>query len=266
MKREVSEFRVRSPWQVTVSVWRALFLREAVSRLFNHRTAWLWLFVEPMVHVVFLMFLYAFVRMRDVAGMDITLWLLVGIMAFYQFKRAWTQGMSAVAANRTLFNYRQVRPVDTVLVRAGLEGVLTLLIFIILLGLVSFYLDPIPGDPLLVIGVLAGMWLVGLGLGLCTSVPGELIPELGNLIKMTMTPVYLMSGVIFPLHDVPPPYRDWLLMNPLAHGVDLARGGFSPLYTMMPGVSLAYLYFCALSLIAFGLLLHVRFSTRLTTQ
>jgi capsular polysaccharide transport system permease protein len=61
---------VRSSLIVTFSVLRALFLREAVQRLFNKRVAWLWLLAEPIVHIVFLLFIFTVVRLRSIGGID----------------------------------------------------------------------------------------------------------------------------------------------------------------------------------------------------
>jgi hypothetical protein len=44
---------VRSPASITWAVWKALFLREAVARLFAGRAAWAWILVEPVGRLVF---------------------------------------------------------------------------------------------------------------------------------------------------------------------------------------------------------------------
>jgi capsular polysaccharide transport system permease protein len=43
---------VRSPASITWAVWKALFLREAVARLFAGRAAWAWILVEPVGRLV----------------------------------------------------------------------------------------------------------------------------------------------------------------------------------------------------------------------
>jgi hypothetical protein len=43
---------VRSPASITWAVWKALFLREAVARLFAGRAAWRWILVEPVGQLV----------------------------------------------------------------------------------------------------------------------------------------------------------------------------------------------------------------------
>lgn len=257
----------RTSARVALSVWKALILREALYRLFSSRAAWVWLLLEPVVHVVFLMFIFTVVRMRVVGGIETPLWLMVGLLAFFMFKRAGTQSMQAVGANQALFAYRQVKPVDTVLTRAALEGFLMILISILLFtGAGLFGIAIVPADPLAVLEAFFGLWLVGLGFGLVSSVASVLVPELGKIIILTMTPMYFLSGVIFPIARVPLPYREWLMLNPVAHGLEGARLGFAPYYQAVPELSIAYLYGFALVSVFLGLALHVRFSLRLATK
>lgn len=258
---------VRTSAVVTLSVWKALFLREAVHRLFSSRAAWLWLLLEPVVHIVFLVFIFSVIRMRAVGGIDTPIWLMVGLLTFFMFKRTALQCMNAVGSNQALFAYRQVKPVDTVLVRAGLEGFLMLLVAVLLFsGAALVGLDIVPVDPLAVLEAFFGMWLLGVGFGLMTSVASELVAEVGKIIALAITPLYFLSGVIFPILVVPPPYRDWLMLNPLAHGLEAARLGFAPYYQAVPDTSVAYLYGCAMLAIFLGLALHVRYAPKLLTQ
>ncbi|MFA7620123.1 MAG: ABC transporter permease [Thiohalomonadaceae bacterium] len=257
----------RSAATVTLAVWKALFLREALYRLFSGRTAWLWLLLEPVVHIAFLIFIFALVRMRVVGGIDTPLWLMVGLLAFFMFRRTGTQAMNAVSSNQALFAYRQVKPADAVLARAGLEGFLMIIVATVLFGAGALCgLSVVPADPLAVLEAFFGLWLVGLGFGLIGSVASELVKELGKVIGLLMTPLYFMSGVIFPIDIVPPPYREWLLYNPLVHGLEAARLGFAPFYHAVPELSVAYLYGFALVTVSFGLALQVRYATRLATQ
>lgn len=257
----------RSSISITFSVWKALFLREAVQRLFSSRAAWVWLLLEPMVHVVFLMILFGVINLRVIGGIDTAVWIMLGLLAFFMFRRTGTQAMHAVASNQALFTYRQVKPVDMVLSRAALEGLLMVLVASVLCagaGLVG--LDVIPVNPLAVLEAFVGLWLLGLGFGLITSVAQQLVPELGKVVGLLMTPLYFMSGVIFPVALVPSPYREWLMLNPVAHGVEAVRLGFAPHYQVVRELSIGYLYLSALLAVFLGLALHVRFSTRLATQ
>lgn len=262
-----SAHTARSPAMVTVAVWKALFLREAVYRLFGGRAAWLWLLLEPVVHIAFIMFIFTAVRMRVIGGIETPVWLMVGLLAFFMFRRTGTQAMNAIDSNRALFAYRQVKPVDTVLARAGLEGFLMVIVATVLFAAAALAgLSIVPADPLAVLEAFFGLWLLGLGYGLITSVASELVKELGKIVGLLMRPLYFMSGVLFPINIVPSPYREWLLYNPVAHGLEAARLGFAPYYHAVPELSVAYMYGFALVMVFFGLALHVRYATRLAAQ
>lgn len=258
---------LRTPATITLSVWKALFLREALSRLLSGRAAWFWLLAEPVFHVSFLVVIFSVVRVSTVGGIDTAVWIMVGMLAFFMFRRTGTQLMNAVSANQALFSYRQVKPADTVLVRGALEGTLmTVVTVIFLAGAALFGYPVIPADPLAVLEAFVGVWLLGMGFGLVASVAVELVPELGTILKLVMMPLYLLSGVVLPLSAVPQPYRDWLMLNPIAHGLEAARLGFAPHYHAVSGLSLAYMYGFALVTVFLGLALHRRFAMRLSTQ
>ena len=252
---------------ITLSVWRALFLREALARLFAGRATWFWLVADPVFNVAYLAFIYTVIRVRTVGGIDTVMWLMVGMLGFFMFRRTGTQVQNAINANQPLFTYRQVLPVDTALVRAGLEAFLMIAVASVLLTGAAFLgHSALPADPLAVFEAFFGLWLVGLGFGLVTSVAIELVPELGKVLKLLMTPLYILSGVIMPLSAVPPPYRGWLMLNPIAHGLEAIRLGFAPYYHSTPELSVAYLYMFGLVSIFFGLALHRRFAIKLVTQ
>lgn len=257
----------RSALAITAAVYRALFLREALSRLFSRRAAWAWLLLEPMFHIGFMVAVFTMIRVRTVGGIDTMLWLVLGFLSFFLFRRTATQGTNAIGANRSLFAYRQVKPVDAVLARCALEALLMLMLAgVILVALALSGVTAMPHDPIAVMEAALGLWLLGTGFGLVVSVVTELVDELANVIDMLMTPLYLLSGVVLPLMVVPLPYRSWLMYNPVTHGLEALRLGFAPLYHAVPELSLLYLYGWALGLIFLGLALHVRFQQRLVAQ
>lgn len=256
----------RSPWQVTLSVWHALLLREAVARMFGKRAAAAWLLLEPVAGIAFMLLVFTVLRTRYIGGMDTALWLSSGLLAFYLFRRTANQGASAVGANLALYTYRQVKPVDTVLSRCVLEGLLMLLIAsLVFVGLALAGVPLQLHDPLLVMVSLTGLWLLGLGWGLAVSVATELVPETGNLLNLLLMPLMLISGAIFPLSAIPYPWREWLMWNPVAHGIEGVRAGISPYYHHVPELSMNYLLGYTLILVFLGLVLQRRFRSRLVS-
>lgn len=259
--------QVRSPMAVTWSVWRALLLRESLDRLFDMRAAWFWLLIEPVLHISFITFLFTVIRMRTVGGIDVTIWIVVGMLSFFMFRRTAMQVTYAVDSNKPLFAYRQVQPFDTAIVRGGLEAFLMALVSIIILsGVALLGHDVLPDSPLQVLATFFGLWFFGIGYGLVASTLIALVPETEHVLKILMMPLYLISGVIMPIGAVPPPYRDWLLINPLAHGLELVRHGFSNSYHMVPGVSMEYLYTWGTVSFFLGLLLYRRFALQLVMR
>lgn len=257
----------RSPISVTFSVWKALFLREALSRLFSGRAAAFWLIAEPLAHVAFLVFIFTVVRVKTIGGVDVAIWIVVGLITFFFFRRTSEQAISAIRSNQALFAYRQVKPIDSVLVRASLEGVLMLVVAtlaLIVMALLGH--NVVPDSPMTVAWAILGVWLIGLGFGLIASVAEELVPELGRILNLLMMPLYMISGVMLPIEAISEPYREWLLLNPLVHGLELARSGFSTYYHVTSGISLIYLYQIGSMLIFFGLALQRRFAARMVMQ
>jgi capsular polysaccharide transport system permease protein len=51
----MSADNARSSASITLSVWNAIFLREAVSRVSGGRAAWVWLLLEPVAHLTVLL-------------------------------------------------------------------------------------------------------------------------------------------------------------------------------------------------------------------
>jgi capsular polysaccharide transport system permease protein len=269
--------RVRTPFEVTVSVWRAMFLREALDRLFEARAAWLWLLVEPVIYISVHAFGLETFHIHQVGGMAINMWIIAGFIGFLVWRRTWTQVLHGIDSNKAFFAYRQVKPFDVAIVRALLELFLMVPVafVIVALAIVTGHaitpdlVNPLwlPADPLLVILSFVGLWLLGLGLGLITSVAMHFVPELDHVFKLLYLPLYYISGALLPLSlYVPEPYQYIFLASPIVNGIELMRQGFMPTYHGLQGASLSYLYVSALGLLLAGLALYKRFSRKLVMR
>lgn len=253
-----------------------MFLREALDRLFEARAAWMWLLFEPIMWILLHVFGYLYLKHTVIGGMHVCFWTAVGFVVFLLWRRAYIQTMHAVDCNKAYFAYRQVKPFDAAFVRGFLELFLIVpiggLVFS-LTALAGFSILPgtiqtqfFPGDPLLVILSFSGMWIFGLGVGLVVSVLLVFIPELDHVNQIIYIPLYVLSGAMYPVAGIPFPYRDIWLINPVVHGVELARKGFLPSYHTDSNISLAYLYTFALGSVFLGLLLYRRFNKKLVMR
>jgi capsular polysaccharide transport system permease protein len=256
----------RTSLQVTLAVWHALFMREALARISGRRVGWLWLVLEPVVQVSVLAIVLSSFRGRSVDGTDFALFLAIGVLGYKFFQHAAQRSATAITANRGLLAYRQVKPVDTVLVRAMLEGAINLFVAIALAALAALLgHDVLPHDPWTLVQACGLLWVLGIGVGLVLSVGGTLVPEIEKIVGFVFLPLYFASGVMFSPAMFPPAVQAWLLYNPILHGIELGRGAFFPGYHVVQGISLGYLAGFALGFLLLGLALHRRFAAKLAT-
>jgi capsular polysaccharide transport system permease protein len=251
---------------VTWSVWKALFLREFMTRITQDRLAWFWMLFEPIAFIVIFVAIrtVAMGSSRLIAGAEFVPWLMTGLLGFFLFRENMIRSIKAVEQSRTLFSYRQVKPVDPVLVRCFLEGWIKTFIlagFIavgVLLGMGMF-----PDRFLLALFGWISLWLLGISAALLVSVLAALVNEIGKIVSILSFPLLLISGVMFPLHIVPNDILALMLINPILHGVELLRVGFFEAYHPVQGFSTTYLWLSILASLTLGLMLHIRFEIRL---
>ena len=258
----------RTPWQVTRSVWYAMFVREALSRTMGDRMGWFWMVFEPVAFVGIMIGIRSFIRGdRLVVNAEFIPWLIAGLLGFALVREGMMRGMGAVDANKSLFAYRQVQPIDPVLVRNFLEGALRSFVFLIFIGGgLLLGLDMYPDNAIRVLAAWLSLWSLGLGLGLVTSVAATLVPEIGKVVRMLSLPLLILSGVIMPLNSLPHWLLEYLMLNPIPHGLETLRLGFFENYKVVHGTSMLYFWLFTFTLIAVGLVMHLRFVDRLKAK
>ncbi len=250
-----------------ISVWRALFFRETLTRLFSSRLAWFWLIIEPIVHILFFSLIFSAFRINRVSGIDTFHWLFIGVAGYFVFQRTMSQTMRSVSSNLALFVYRQIKPIDTVFTRAILEiliAVVVIMISSLLLFLFDFQMNPSN-----LIGFMAAfvlLWLLGLSVGLFFAVITGFIPDMSQVIDFLMRPLYFLSGVLLPITNMPKPYREILMYNPIANAIESARFSFSNLYVKPPELDYEYLIIFVMVSFFLGLTLLRHFSSELVMQ
>jgi len=258
----------RTPWQVTRSVWYAMFMREAISRTMSDRMGWFWMIFEPFAFIAIMVGIRSFISSDNlIMNAEYIPWMITGLMGFFLVREGMMRGMGAIDGNKALFAYRQVQPVDPVLVRNFLEGMLRSFIFLLFIGGgLMLGLDLYPDNVIRVVAAWLSLWSLGLGLGLLTSVATSLVPEIGRMVRMLSLPLLIISGVILPLNALPHWLLEYLMLNPIPHGIETLRLGFFDKYQVVTGTSMLYFWLFTLTLIALGLLMHLRFIDRLKAQ
>lgn len=248
---------IRTPWQIQKSVVFALFLRELKTRFGAYKFGYVWLILEPMAHIVIMSLIFSFIRDRALTGIDFPVFIVTGIVPFLMFKNIALRVMDGVDANRALFAYRQIKPMDTFTARTLLDAFLAVAVSgLILIGMAWIGLDVPFRDPFSVFALLAILVMTGLGLGMVLCVLTRYLPEAKGLIRIAFLPLYLMSGVIFPVSRLPQEWLPLLLWNPLLHAIELMRGAFFSQYHVLPEISLLFVVMTSLVSLFFGLALY----------
>lgn len=244
----------RTPWQVQKSVVFALFIRELKTRFGSYKLSYVWMLVEPLAHMAILSYIFSRMGSRVAGGVDFPVFLVTGMIPFFLFRNIALHVMEGVEANRALFSFKQVKPIDTFVARALLESFLSAIVLaILLLGMALLGLKVPLRDPILFVALFAVMVLMGLGLGMVFCIVAHYINEARIVIRIAFMPLYFVSGVMFPLTVVPAEIRALLVWNPVLQGVELMRAAFFDDYRLEPGISLAYLAMVALAFLYLGL-------------
>ena len=244
----------RGSWEIQKAVWYALFVRELKTRFGGFRLGYFWAIAEPLSHILVLSFLFTAIGNSGYYGVPFPVFFGTGILSFFVFQKVVLTSQNSISVNKGLFVYRQVKPFDSILVRAFIEFLILLFTITILAWIGSWFFGytTAPFDLLRALMIIVIIFCFGLGLGCFTAVLGELSPETSKFVPILMRPLYFVSGIFFPLEAMPQQFQEILLWNPLLHGVEQFRQSFVEDYPAQ-STSIWYLLEWTLPVLAFGL-------------
>lgn len=234
-------FKNRNSFAITKSVLFALLLREMRSRFSAKRFGIFWILFEPIFQIVLFVVIFT-LRGRTVANVDFSAYLVTGMIPFFLMRNMILKGMEAVSANKALFSYKQIKAFDTVLARCLMEIVLYACIYFIFMVVMAFWfdIDIFIVDPLRWAAVLIVGLVFAFSLALLFCMLAEALPESKSIIRLLFFPLYLLSGVLFPIWLLPNEIISLLLWNPFVHIIDELRASTFQHYALHAGINLLY--------------------------
>lgn len=246
----------RSGFEVQQAAIKALFLRELKTRFGKFRLGYLWAVLEPAAHLLILFAIFGYAMHRTMPGMSFPVFLLNGIIPFFIFSNIANRAIGAIEANQGLFNYRPIKPIDTLIARAILETVIYIMVYVLLMTMLHMLGESFSISNIIFL-VLIWTLLVFLsfGVGLIFMVIGKTFPETEKFLPIIVKPLYFVSGVMIPLNSIPKELWPYISWNPILHALELTRVAIIPGY-VSDGVSLGYLSMCTLITIFIGLALY----------
>lgn len=178
---------------------------------------------------------------------------MTGLIPWFCCYKIATYLTAAVPGNRSLLQLPLVKPFDVVVSRAVLETATYLIVAFLFFG--TLYLSgdaaALPSNPFAVAASLLTLITLGFGVGIINAVVYSVFPQWGFLFSMIFGPLYLLSGIFFIVEEIPPPFRDYLLYNPILHAITWFRTGFYPQYPHMM-LDRGYAVWCAVAAVTIG--------------
>ena len=237
----VNILKPRSSFQIQKSVIFALMLREARARFGDRRMGAVWTLIEPICHLLIFSILFALIRGRTVADVEYPVFVLVGMAPFLLYRNTALRLMDSLRENRSLFGYKQIKPLDTYVARVLVETCISAVVYAILVfGFAWYGFDMKVTNPLMWVATLILGLLFAFGLGMVLALITHALPSLKTVIRMAFFPLYFISGVLIPASYLPQTMMPLLLLNPFLHLVELIRAEVLPHYIPVDGVSEGY--------------------------
>lgn len=250
-------------WPVMQRVVMALFLREIKTRFGKYQLGYAWALIEPLGTVAVMITVFAALQAPGYPGIELPVFLGVGVVINSLFVEIANRSIKAIEANSALFNYRPVRPIDTVLARALLECILHMAVFAVLVlgylawgGHAEFHDMP----TLLLVFIL--LTLFSTGVGVLFMLITDAYSDADKVLPLLTRPLFFISGVFFSIETVPREYWPLFLWNPIYHAIELARMAVSPGFVVQE-VNMAYLAFSAIATFTIAMVLYHQRERRL---
>ncbi len=211
----------RSSWHVQKSVIYALFLREVNVRFSAGTMGYFWVIFEPLLQIFIFVAVKLMLFGRN-SSFDYPAFITLGFVGFNFFRHIVDQSMGAFAANKGLYAYKQVKPIDTIISRVLVEFLVTsIIVFIFVLFGLYFGFD-INVENLGML-LLSFLWLTlfAIAFGLFSAVISTFYDSLKKVIKLVLSPLMFVSAVFYSMKDMPQALQDLIYYNPLAHFMEL---------------------------------------------
>ncbi len=214
----------RTSWQIQKAVVFSLFLREMKTRFGARKFGYFWAIAEPAAIIVVFWVMFGLSVRKALPGVDYPMFLMTGMLPFQLFSSTVRRSMNAFESNQGLFNYRQVKPIDTLIARAILESLVYAVVFtIFVIAGKAMGFDADIDNFVGLTAILLLLLCFSFGCGLLCAVIGSFYETFTKVVGIIMRPLFFCSGIFFAVAIVPEKFRGVLLMNPVLHFLELTR-------------------------------------------
>lgn len=232
-----------------LGVWKdvifALFIRSIKSG-FNDKFGLSWAVINPVSFILILSILRGRLDGGTTHTLDTFTFMACGMLTVQMFLTVLAASAGVIKRNKSLFAFRQVRPISA-FIACGLFELLVKFLVILSIVVAMYFLkiDLLLDDPLIFILAQLSIFTVAVSIGAVFAIAAAFIPEIEKIRSMLSRPLFFISGVFFSLQDLPRETWVYFQWNPILHAIELSRQAVSPSFGAV-GVSLSFLLTCTL--------------------
>ncbi len=251
------------PLKVQARVIGALILREMRTRFGKSRLGYAWALIDPLLYIAVLSLVFhAAGRSNPPLGHSAILFFATGVLPLRMCIKIGASLMSAIQANESLFYFPVVKQIDAIFARFILEFFTYIMVMILLFSAFAVILHLPQPNFLHLLGAIVSLSLMGLGIGILNAIIIRFIKSWDKIFGILSTALFFASGVFFLVDRMPPQAREFLVWNPVLHGIEWFREG---MFTDFVSYSLdrGYLVKCAVLSVVIGLALERSLRRRL---
>jgi len=256
----------RSSFKIFLAVQNALFLRELSMRFSSGRMGMFWTFFEPFFQILIFVLIKMTLFGSGESNFDFAVFLALNFTAFHLFKNIVIKSTASFKANKALFLYKQVKPIDTIIARSMVEVFISSIIISVFLFL-GFYFNfnmQVKDLTMVTLGFIL-LIIFAFSLGVFMAVLNVFVDSVGKLINFFMTALMFGSAVFYSVDMLPLEVQKLLSYNPLTHFMEMIHGFY--FYALDDSfVSYEYITIWILSLLYIGLWLYIKLEKRIISS
>lgn len=235
---------------------RAMIRREMLARYGRNQAGYLWAMLQPLMYVATFEIIFIFAQRHIPLGVTLEQFLITGIVPVVCFFMNVEQKvMSAINSHKNLLYFREVTTLN-ILFAAWLLEFMTAITVMLAVLLILFLIGQhfAIRDIFEVVSALAGLSLIGVVMGGFFGILSLRYASAVFIGRAVNRFLFFLSGAFFYASELPQTTREYILLNPVFHYVELIREGF---FTSYQATYASWLYPLQFSLPGLALLLLV---------
>jgi len=245
----------------------ALLMREVATNNARSYGGVLWATVTPLASVIVLTTIFSAGFKSPPIGDVFAMFYATGVVPFTLYGSVAGRIGNAVKENRKMLRYPRISIIDTIFAKLIFVLLNQTIVATLLFSFIFIYWGDTKTifDLKLFLTAMFSAALLGLGVGTVNAYLFLIFPLWRQFWSIATTPLFILSCIVFSYEQVPQPFDEWIIYNPLVHIVALSRSAFYFGYSDHHVVPL-YPICVALALLITGLLLLSQGRARLLSR